>query len=93
MTATSLLTAADRRNHPRAQVAKLHRIAARAQARAEWLVSPELIRSGNGNPAKAAESARRARQALTEIIAIAEASDDLDLRRKARARSIDPTIN
>lgn len=90
----SILTAKQRKMPPRAQIQTLVRIARRASCKVDWLLGEEL--SGYFERCATphdlvcrdrdvAKARARAQQATDEILAICEASDDLDLRRKARA--------
>lgn len=88
----SILTAKQRKMTPQAQVQTLVRIGRRAALHADHLdyllagyyprCQPELIPDVR---ARSAAARVKAQAALDEIIAICEASDDLDLRRKARS--------
>jgi hypothetical protein len=73
--------------HPRAQVASLQRIAARAASRADWVT--ELITTGqiNDTPDQRAEIAKawaKANGATRQMIEVARTSGCPDLEAKAR---------
>lgn len=90
----SLLTAKQRRMSPQAQVQSLVRIGRRALANADHLdnllvtyyARPEATEQERIDTRRTiVEKRARAEAAVDEIVAIAESSGDLDLRRKARA--------
>jgi hypothetical protein len=75
----SLLSAKNRKLHPQGQVRSLHRIAVRAQAKADWLhdgPDGHGWHDGQDHSAQIAELNAKARAALDELLAIVRENPD-----------------